>query len=228
MDDHDWTFEEDEHIYRNAQQVQRASATQALTLAGIFDYSRVPQRFLEPARRRGKNVHRVTAMRDRCIDSANRIGLECLLLEDELGYYEAWCRFMHESKFYCTAVEEQMFGSVNGYEVGGTADRFGYMRDREWVNDLKTCRNYHPGWALQNWIYDELRKLRANRPNRYVPVGKMVTQLLPDGYYKVHVFDDAADRAAALAAIALAYDPHDERAREALNNWKLVHNISTD
>ena len=181
MDVHEFQFEEDQHVYRDGRGIVRPSVTQALSMAGIFDFSMVPPDVLENARRRGTNVHRYTAEFDRSGDLD-----PTWLLEDELPYYEAWLKFRSESGCKIVEIEQPMMKTVAGIVVGGTPDRVAFFGANKYVLDLKCCSSSHPGWALQTALY---AMMLTDVPHTEY-MGRMSVQLFPTGNYKTIVYDN--------------------------------------
>lgn len=213
MDSHDFSYEDDTHTYRNAAGIVCPSVTQTLKIGGVIDYSHVPPAILENARRRGVNVHRLTAEFDRygAID-------ETWLQDDEVPYFEAWQKFRRESGFVIHQIETPMLRKIMGMEVGGTPDRVGMLGRNRCVLDIKCCRSRHAGWALQVGDY-EMMLTGVSRVGHLV---RLIVQLFPNATYVAFPFDDPADAAGGIAALTLATtkDPFEaSEARLALNAW---------
>lgn len=219
MDSHDFSYDDDLHEYRNAAGVVCPSVTQTLKLGGVIDYSMVPPAILENARRRGVNVHRLSAEFDRYgeID-------ETWLQEDEIPYFEAWKKFRRESGLVICEIEQPMLRPIMGMEVGGTPDRVGYIGRNRFVVDIKCCRAKHAGWALQLADYEML----LTRVSRVGHLGRMVVQLFPTGNYTSIPYDDPSDAPGAIAAVTLATTKdrfEADEARLALSAWAHNHKL---
>ncbi|KAA6459604.1 hypothetical protein DYQ86_15915 [Acidobacteria bacterium AB60] len=221
IDSHDFSYDDDRHEYRNSAGIVRPSVTQALKLANVIDYSRVPPSILENARRRGSNVHRWTGEWDRYGD-IDRTWIQ----EDEVPYFEAWLRFRRESRFVIDQIEQPMLRSVRGIEIGGTPDRVGYLGRNRFVLDIKCCRSRHYGWGLQVALYEMMLTGRA----RLGHLGRLIVQLFPTGNYSAFPLEAHDDAPAALAALTLATTEDRFEADEALltlNAWKWNRGIAT-
>jgi hypothetical protein len=219
IDSHDFSYDDDLHQYKNAAGIVRPSVTQTLKIGGVIDYSMVPPAILENARRRGVNVHRLTADFDKYGDID-----ETWLQEDEVPYFEAWRKFRRESKFVITTIEEPMLRTIAGMEVGGTPDRVGFLGRNKFVLDIKTCAAKHPGWALQLSDYE---MMLTNRP-RVGHMGRMVVMLQKTGNFSTLFYDDPTDATGAIAALTLSttQDKFEaEDARLTLAAWAHNHNL---
>jgi hypothetical protein len=219
MDPHDFSYDDDLHEYRNATGIVRPSVTQTLKVAGVIDYSMVPPKVLENARRRGVNVHGLTAEFDRYGDIDYT-----WLQEDEIPYFEAWKKFRRESGIVIHEIEQPMLRTIMGMEVGGTPDRVGLIGRDKFVVDIKCCRAKHVGWALQVGDYEMMLTGKA----RVGHLGRMVVQLFPTGNYTTIMYDDPSDAAGSIAALTIATteDPFEAgEARLVLSAWAHNHSL---
>jgi hypothetical protein len=219
VDSHDFSYDDDLHEYRNAAGLVRPSVTQTLKIGGVVDYSMVPPDILENARRRGSNVHLLTAEFDRHGDID-----WTWLQEDEIPYFEAWLKFRRESKFVINEIEQSMLRKIAGMEVGGTPDRVGFLGRNRFVIDIKCCRSKHPGWGLQLADYE---MMLTGKP-RVGHLGRMIVQLLPTGNYSAFASEDPSDAPAAIAALTLSTTQDHFEAEDAmltLNAWKSNHGL---
>jgi hypothetical protein len=191
-----FSYDADEHVYRNAAGTIRPSVTQCMHAAGLYDFSRVSAEVLERKRRIGISVHRATAEFDRegwCD--------ETWLQEDELPYYRAWLKFRKD--FYeieWDLIEVPMLGTICGVEVGGTPDRIGWIAGTPLIADLKCTASVSEAWRIQTADY-ELLKFNATRCGHAV---RLAVQLRPDESYRTIWHADPSDAAAAIACVQLA------------------------
>jgi hypothetical protein len=218
-DSHEFSYDDDLHEYRNSAGIVRPSVTQTLKVGGVIDYSHVPPAILENARRRGTNVHMLTAEFDRYSDIDGT-----WLQEDEIPYFEAWKKFRRESGFVICEIEQPMLRSIRGMEIGGTPDRVGYLGRNKFVLDIKCCRSRHAGWALQLGAYE----MMLTSKSRVGHLGRLIVQLFPTGNYNAFPHDDSSDAGGAIAALTLAttkdrFEADD--ARLTLNAWMTNHGL---
>jgi hypothetical protein len=190
-----FSYDADEHLYRNAAGIIRPSVTQCMHAAGLYDFSRVDPAVLERKRRIGQSVHRATAEFDRegWVD-------ETWLEEDEILYFRAWQAFrrdFHEIEW--VHIEEPMLRTVCGVEVGGTPDRMGWLAGAWVVVDLKCAAAKHPAWRIQTADYTMMH-FQVPRCDGAI---RMAVQLMPNGKYIVDTHKDPTDAAAAIAVLQL-------------------------
>ena len=219
LDYHSFVFEEDTHRYTTSDGVIRPSITQALSNAGVYDFSMVPADVLENARRRGSNVHKWCAELD-----IHGFFDETWAQDDELPYVEAWRKFKRESKIVIKRVEFPLVRTVGNMVIAGTPDVEGFIGRNPFVVERKACRAKHPGWALQTALQE---MLITGRP-RVGHMGRMSVQLKPEGTYSTCVYDDPTDATGAIAALTLSttQDKFEaEDARLTLEAWATNHNL---
>lgn len=193
---HDFSLEEDTHLYRNGRGIPRPSVIEVLRSVGIFDYSRVDPEALERKRKIGSKLHRWTEYYDR-----QRTEPEAMLMSpEEAGYFSAWKLFRQESKIVFTEIGEPLMRAVVGVELGGRPDRVGSIQGKRCVLDLKTCTSPHPGWALQLALYEML----VTGLPRCGYLERIAVQLFPDGRYTTHSYQNSSDAGAALSIVMLA------------------------
>lgn len=190
-----FSYDADEHVYRNGVGIIRPSVTQCMHAAGLYDFSRVDPAVLERKRRIGQSVHRATAEFDRegWLD-------ETWLEEDELPYYQAWLAFrrdMHEIEW--VHIEDPMLRTLCGVEVGGTPDRMGWLAGAWVVADLKCTAAAHPAWRIQTANYTMMHFGVARCDGAI----RMAVQLQPNGKYTLHTHNDPTDASAAIACLQL-------------------------
>lgn len=150
------------------------------------------------------------------------------MARDELGYFEGWLKLRRELQPEFIAIEEPLFGTIAGIEVGGTPDRIAWLGSTRCVIDLKCCAASHPGWALQTANYEMLYTKRA----RCGHMRRLTAQLFPNATYALIGYSTQSDADAAIAALILTEwdrqcpDADAEAARCALDNWKRNHKLA--
>lgn len=167
------TFEAGTHTYRVGEEVL-VSVTQALKLAGVIDYSMIPQDVLLNAARRGTYVHKmIHYWLDGELD-INKVhgGL--------LGYLDAARRFLDESRFVPHRVECRDWNPTLRY--AGTWDVDGGIGASEdpAIVDWKTgiILDGHP---IQLGGYSLLKR----NPRSY---RRIAVKLNEDGTYRAHEY----------------------------------------
>jgi hypothetical protein len=207
VDDSDFHFEADPHAYYEAG-VRRISLTQAMSVVGLIDYSHVPAETLARAAWRGKMVHLATAEIDRGID----VRAHYEIPEACQPYVEAWELFVRETGFIADSelVEKPRIATIAGMRVGMTPDTVGLLWGVPTILERKSCRSYHPAWAVQTAGQD----MGLSPPLRRRHFARAAVQLLPTGKYKLWPHDEDSDYEICRDAIRLAA-------------WKLKHCLVT-
>ena len=203
-DARDFTFEEDEHVYRDRDGNAHFSITQMLQKVGIYDYAGIVPSVLENAARRGRNVHRWCAEHD-----LHGFLDETWMAADEVGYFEAWLKFKRDSKIVIREVERPRLRPIHGFLVGGTPDVIGLIENIPFVVERKACRVKHPGWAIQTAMQE---MLITGRP-RVGYLARISVQLKPEGTYTTHLYTDPMDGHVALNIVAKFM------VEESIRNW---------
>ena len=200
LPDDTFSYDDDTHTYRNAQDLVRPSVTETLKAGGIFDYSRVDPRLMERKREIGKNVHRWTARHD---ESGRQEDDLLDLYPEERPYAESYLRLLdtYMPMISWVEIEKSMLSDVAGFEMGGTPDRFLRFGQRLMTWDLKCVAAFHPGWRLQLADYNMMRAKRSHC-GQY---GRAIVRLMKDGRTaKLDLIDpkyDAVDSATAAALV---------------------------
>ncbi len=125
------TFEEEGHVYRNADGVWLPSVTQAIGEAGLgVDFNGVPRAVIEAAGRRGTKIH--TALR-----YALEGDLAWRTLDASLRpVVRAGIAALKEAGFELVRAEERALSSH--YHFGGTSDLEGLLRGVDAIVDAKS------------------------------------------------------------------------------------------
>ena len=164
------------------------SVTDVLRIAGLTDFSRVPEDTLAEARERGKDVHYWLELYDQ----------DARLVPGDLeiqGYIEAWAKFKKTSGFDVEKVEEPVLNST--YRYGGTPDRIGRAASKVVVAEIKCVAQVVPATRLQLIGYALCLSGQAER---------VAVQLKPNGTYRPHVYKNwQEDRADWISALRIAH-----------------------
>ena len=183
--DEEVAFDRDLHAYRDTNGSLCMSVTQAITISGLVDYSRVPEPIMTIAKERGILVHLATAVIDRGDP------LDDYILPAEIEpYVEGYHAFLREMKFYPDPewVEKRMIVSMFGHRVGMTPDVVGKIDGVPTLIERKTTASRHPAWAIQTAGYTEgLRSFGLQIRQRFA------LRLLKTGYYDLVPHEDEGD-----------------------------------
>lgn len=176
-------FDEPSHTYWLG---ERRLPSVSEIIAPAVDLSGIPEAVLERKSAIGKATHLACQI----IDEGDQI--EGDLDPSVAGYVDAWRRFVAENEPEFDLIEAQLYSEAKGY--AGTPDRRATMRGQRWMLDIKTVSKVSKSTGLQTAGYcgllpDGLTLKRA------------AVQLLPDGKYSFHQFDDPLDHAAFLSLL---------------------------
>lgn len=163
------------------------SVTQVLQIVG--GYEGIPERVMEAARERGDAVHLATEFHDRGVLDAASIPAEII------GYFDAYLRFMDESQFVVTDIEQRVWSAKRGF--AGTADRFGTMSKTSCVLDIKCTAQHMPAAALQTAAY----QFAALESFGIVAKARFSLLLKPDGHYSLKEHTDPSDLSVFLSCL---------------------------
>jgi hypothetical protein len=193
------------HVYTDTDGARIISCTQALQLAGIIDYSAVPQEYLMRACERGTLVHKITALIDQHWPAWPAIDVP----DTVRGYVESWIMFRQTTGFRPQMIERSFIAQVNGMRFGMTLDREGSVVVESRVGEplileLKTAaRGREPWWGVQLAGYD-----LGLGPIVHPPYTRRraVVQLDQDGRMpKLRYYEDPADAIMFRCALAAAH-----------------------
>lgn len=163
---------EETHEYHHRTGRQLMGVTKAFELVGVTDFSRVPAKYLDPARERGNDVH----------DIAKFYGLRVLdestVRNELLGYYEAIKKFYRERVKRIIEIEEPVFNLAQGY-AGCPDIVYEDFDDAVCLDDHKTPIKLHVACKWQTaayaYAYEKLRKIKIDK--------RHAVQLRADGTY---------------------------------------------
>jgi hypothetical protein len=192
------------HVYTDTDGARVISCTQALRLAGIIDYSAVPQEYLMRACERGTLVHRITALIDQHWPAWPAIEIP----DAVRGYVESWLMFRQTTGFRPRMIERSFIAQVSGMRFGMTLDREGAVVVESRVGEplileLKTATLREPWWGVQLAGYD-----LGLGPSVHPPYTRRraVVQLDRDGRMpKLIYYEDPADAVMFRGALAAAH-----------------------
>lgn len=168
------TFDEASHTYRfNGNVVPGVTSI----LSPLTDFSRVPPHVLEAASNFGKAVHLACELDDLH-----------MLDEDQLDpalvpYLKAWRKFSADYEVQWEQIEEPVYHATLRY--AGTPDRFGLVKARPAVVDIKSTAELYPSVGPQLSAYAHaLTHPYADR---------IAVQLKADGTYVAKTYANPTD-----------------------------------
>ncbi len=174
------------------------SVTEILDACGLYNFSNVPARHLEAARKRGEAVHEWTDLED-----AGHIPAGTDPDPEIAGYVQAYRRWQHESGWEGVASEEVVV--CEEYRYAGTLDLRGY------------CHNYKNAW--NQLVVDKKCVQAVTAATRLQCEGysfayggedgsgslrRASLQLKPDGRFNFVEYDQPEDLHDWLAAVRMA------------------------
>jgi hypothetical protein len=164
------------------------SVTRVLSLADLVDYSAINESVLEAARVRGNDVHA-------WLHGVDTGVLEGLQPDPRIrGYVEGYFRFRDDKRFEVTQVEQVVLNPT--YMYAGTLDRTGVMDGSKYLLDLKCVATVQKESALQTAGYGAC----LEEPHK-----RAVLQLMPNGKYRFHPYNDRNDLHDFLSALRVAW-----------------------
>jgi hypothetical protein len=193
-----FSYDDDLHVYRNAEGLTRPSVTQTLKAGGLFNYDRIPVDLLAAKCALGSNVHAWTAAYDRGEHGRE----DTLHLSDrEEGYALGWPKFVDAlGEHEWLSIEQPMMRTIGGLQVGGTADRKVRIGRRIFILDIKCVSSFDPAWRLQlaDYVMMDTGRLDCSM------YGRAIVLLHPNSTFNYHQIDpshDALDSQVATAFI---------------------------
>lgn len=153
----------------------------------LKDVGFVDDRFYtEEGRIRGQAVHLATHYYDTGV-------LDPESLHPKIqGYFEAYLRFLRETKFQVVFSESRV--CHRDFRYAGTNDKVGFLFGRPALVDIKTG-------DIAFWAAFQLAAYAACYP---YPLARYGLRLFPDGRYKLIPFEDKNDFSVFLAALTTA------------------------
>jgi hypothetical protein len=160
------------------------SVTEALSLSGHSDFSRVDPDVLRHAQWRGTSVHRITADLD--------MGRDPGPIDAELvPYVDAYLTWRHDTGFK-PELREHVVVSAN-HRYAGTTDIVGLLNDFDSLIDIKCTATLTAATGLQTAGY----AIALERPH----IKRFALQLKPNGRYKLEPYRKQSDLLNWLAAL---------------------------
>lgn len=178
-------FQRDSHSYIDEDGSRRISVTQALSIAGLYDFSRVPPDVMAHAQLRGRLVHDATAL----IDKGESLD-DFEIPEECQPRIDAWLSFCKELKYIPDVdwIEVPLIVELFGHRVGMTPDSVGTIEGVLTVVERKAVVSKHPAWRLQTAGYATgLRRVGLQIRQR------LAVQLLPTGKYRLDAHENDSD-----------------------------------
>lgn len=199
---HTLDFDEARHVYHlDGEMVP--GITSRLRLAGLVDTSF----FNEAARLRGTAVHLATQFLDEgnlALDSVD---------ERIRGYLAGWQKFMAESGFRITDEPELLVASPT-LRYATKIDRVGMLAGKPIILNLKTSASPYPWWQVQ--LAGEAHAFAEWCDVPRHSLQRMSVQVLADGQYRAHFYNDRRDYQtwAAVVETATWIERHGPQKRE--------------
>lgn len=167
-------------------------------LKPLTDYSKIPADTLARAQAEGVAVHRM-------------VDLYCRNDLDEVpewmaGHFEAWKKFLAESRFDVWASESRVWHPKICY--AGTLDLVGMFRDGDYAGEpsiVDVKRSFYAGRAIgcQIAAYQHAWNDSLKPGDMRKVSGRYALQLRPDGTYRLRPFTDKSDWTTFLACLTL-------------------------
>ena len=168
-------------------------------ISPLYDWTYVKTVDLEYGGARGDAVHYGCELLDHgTLDWAT-------VQAEIIGYIRAWERYSREVPVRWESIEQRAYHPTLMY--AGTMDRYGYVRERKAVVDIKTSATLNPAVGVQLAAY---RTLVANDPASARDIERIAVQLLPDGTYREHHYKSTDDIGCFLGLLAT-------------HNWRRKH-----
>lgn len=167
------------------------SVTQILTIAGLSDFSDVPEQRLKYARVRGEACHKATELKDKGI-------LDYSTLDERISpYLNAWEEFKTNYNVHIKNIELPL-GSIK-YQFGGTIDRVAIVNGKLTIIDIKATATISPVVGIQLAGYQLL--WNENNPKNKAK-NKYCVQLKKNGF-KVEECKNKRDEQIFLSCLSL-------------------------
>ncbi len=167
------TLDEEKHEYFLDGAKVLYSVTGVIEEAGLVD----SEYFTEESRQRGAAVHLATQYLDE--GRLNWLSVDSRIRP----YVEGYQAFKEETGFVPTSIEQKIHDEIWGY--AGKYDKTGEVPTplQLWLVEIKTGQ-YADWWGLQLAAYE------AKLSRRHL---RVAVQLMPNGRYKLHRFNDHGD-----------------------------------
>lgn len=185
----EFTFDKKTHTYRiNGKIIP--GVTQILSDEGLFSYLGVPPETMEAARKFGAAAHKACELYDKGILD------EKSLSEPLIPYLAGWKKFLDDFKpiIYPDWIEKPICSYK--YQFGTTQDRVMSVNSKVTIVEIKTTTIMQPAVAIQTAgqaiaVEEWFGKVKQC----------MAVRLLPDGTYKIEIYDNLADKTIFISAL---------------------------
>jgi len=212
----DFTFVEASHTYSRGG-IVFPSATRCIDHAGLTDYQNVREDILERRSEIGRNVHEAAHYYDEKDLNWDSISAETR------GFVESWANWLAGSGFVVGVIEHQQIASLHGMRYGMKLDRFGVLRKKPTMVEIKITREIQDWHAVQLALYVAGFELDPDLSPlaKFLTTQRTVVQLRPAGKMAREVtFDDRKDYDVATWALGITHWKlnHDRKIRELGDN----------
>ena len=162
---------DDKHIYRVDGKIV-PGVTEILSSEGIINLRKIPISVLEPARKLGTEVHKITELWDRQKLDIKKVDPVIV------PYLTGWLKFLAEMKPEFLEIEEMIYSKM--YDVCGRPDRICLINGRLNLLDIKSTTTIMPSVHVQTGgykkVWEEYCKKKIFR--------RAIVWLKPDGSYR--------------------------------------------
>jgi hypothetical protein len=192
-EDAGFAFDPDKHEYRERGRLV-PSATQLLKSCGMYNFDMVAPEILERKRQLGKLVHQACHFFDEN-DLPDDVHPE---IAERLDGYK---QFRLDTGYTPIINEFQQIGCINGMKFGMQFDSIGHDKHgTPWIVDIKNSSGASRAWGLQLALYD-MAIPKPEPPHRHRM--RIAVQLLGQGKYRLHTFNDPIDYVVAQSCLAI-------------------------
>ncbi len=182
--------DQDHHYFVDGKRTP--GVNEILAEVGLIDFSGINARILDLACNLGTATHQATAL-----DDINDLDFDTLS-PGLLPYVQAWQKFKADYKisFRREQIEQKLYSKKWGF--CGTLDRLPVKIDRKMtLIDLKTCTSMQKYFRLTTAAYAILAEENLPRTEslpKFIIQQRWGVQLLPDGTFRIHKYENTRDR----------------------------------
>jgi hypothetical protein len=189
------TYNDETHTYA-LDGIRLKSVTQILDIAGLSNYSNIPEDILERARLFGTAVHDMTYLYDN--NNLDTESLDPALVP----YLAAWRAFLQVTGWTTEAIEQLVYS--RRYLYAGRYDRKGIYNGKATLLDIKTGVKNKATVKLAG-IQLSGYEIAHNELNGAATIKqRLCVWLGGDGKFKMEIYTDKSDQARFLAALTIA------------------------
>lgn len=204
----DFQFIEASHSYSRGG-IIIPGCTRCIDHAGLTNYDDVRGDILERRSRLGRDVHSATHYKDE-----NDLDWSSVA-EEAKGYVDSWLEWVVVTGFQMKAIEHQQIATIHGMPVGMKLDRYGLLRKRSAVVEIKITREIQEWHAIQLAIYaagyTAKEESSLGELARFLTRDRVAVRLRSDGKLAhQRYFEDRKDFDVATWALGITH-------------WKLAH-----